>query len=102
MQRNPLVQESNFSSWRLHERINSKTSHQVSLFHDLWHAGYMFDFIDTHELDIAEIIPHINHATLASHIASRIHWHIQLNCFGVSLPSMSCVTFLSLFLYLFL
>ena len=97
MQRHPLIQGSIFSSWRLHARIISKTSHQVSLFLRLWHAHCNLDFIKTYELDVADLIPHIDLAALTSHIASRICRHIQLSCFWVSPLCMSCAVFLSLF-----
>ena len=49
-----------FSSWRLHARINSETSHQVLLPLDSWHAHHSFDVIKTHQPDVAELIPHIS------------------------------------------
>lgn len=71
MQRHPLIQGSIFSNWRLHARIISKTSRQVFLFLDLWHTCHNLDSIETHEMDIVELIPHIKLATLTSQIASR-------------------------------
>ena len=67
----------------------------MSLFLDLWHACHIFNFIKIHEPNTIKIIPHIYLAALTFHIASRIRRHIQLSCFGVSLPFMSCVAFLS-------
>lgn len=102
MQRHPLIKGYFFRSWRLHGRIISETSRQVSLFLDLWHAHHNLDFIKTHQPSAAEIIPHIDLLALTSHIASRILWHILLSCLGVSLLFMSCVAFLSLFVYRFM
>ena len=99
MQRHPLSQGSMFSSGRLHARRNSKTSHQVSLPLDLWHAHHNLDAIKTHQLDAAELIPHINIVALTSHITCRSSRHIQLNFFGVSMLPMPCVAFLSLFVF---
>ena len=101
MQRHPLFQGYIFSSWRLHARIISETSHQVLVSLDLWHVHHNLDFMITHQLDIAEIIPRINLASLTSCITSRSYRHIQLSCFWVSPLSMSCVAFLVLFVFLF-
>ena len=96
MQRHPLFRGSIFSIWRLNARINSETSHQVSLSLYLWHVRHYLDVIKSHQLDAADLIPHINLATLTSHITSRSYRHIQLSGFGVSSLPMSCVASLSL------
>lgn len=93
MQRNPLFQGSMFSNWKLHARSNFETSHQVSLPLDSWHAHHNLDVIKTHQSDAAKLIPHINLATLTSHITSRSSRHIHLSCFGVSPLHMPCSTF---------
>jgi len=82
IQRQPLFHGSMFSIWRLHARRNSKTSHQVSLSLDLWHAHHNLDVIKNHQSDAAELIPHINLAALTAHFTSRSSQHIQLSCFG--------------------
>jgi len=74
----------------------------MSLFLDLWHVRQNLNFIETNQLNNAVLILHIEIAALTSHIASRSCRHIQLNCFGVSLPFMSCIAFLSLFVFRFM
>jgi len=101
MKRNPLIQGSIFSSYRLHARIILESSRQVSLSLDLWHAHLSLDFIKNHQPETVEIIPHIYLASLTSHISSRSCRHIQLNCFRVSLLFMSRALFLSLFAFCF-
>ena len=83
MQSHPLYQGSIFSSSRLHARIISETSHQVSLSLDVWHARHNLNVIKTHQPDTENLIPHINLAALMSHITSRSCWHTQLGCFKV-------------------
>ena len=78
---------------------NSETSHQMLLPLDSWHVRHNLNVIKTHQPDIAELIPHINLAAIASHITSRSSRHIQLSCFGVSPLPMPCVAFLSLFVF---
>lgn len=99
MQRHPLFQGSIFSSWRLHARIISETSHQVSLSLDLWQACHNLNFIKTHQPNVVEIILHIGLTAPTPHIASRSYRNIQLSYFGVSSLSMSCVAFLALFVF---
>jgi len=72
----------------------------VSLPLDLWHVHHNLDVIKNHQLDVAELIPHINLVALTSHITSRSSRHIQLNCFGVSSLLMPCFSFLLLFVFL--
>ena len=79
-----------------------KTSRQVSFFLDLWHAHHNLDFIKTHQLDVVELIPHIDLVALTYHVASRSLQHIQLSCFWVIPLSMSCVAFLALFVFCFI
>lgn len=99
MQKNPLFQGSIFSSCRLHARISSETSHQVLLSLDLWHAHHNLDVIKTYQPNDTKLIPHINLVALTSHITSRSCRHIQLNSFGVSLLSMTCVAFMLLIVF---
>jgi len=68
MQRHPSIEGSIFSSWRLHAKIISETSLQVSFFLDLWHAHHNLDIIKNHQLNIVELIPDIYLATLASYL----------------------------------
>lgn len=76
-----------------------KPPHQVLLSLDSWHVRNNLDFIETHQPDAAELIPHIDLAALTSHITSRSHGHIQLSCFGVSLLFMSRTAFLAHFVF---
>lgn len=99
MQRHSFYQGSMFSSWRFHARSNFETSHKVLLPLDSWHACHKLDVIKTHQLDAAELIPHINLVALTSHITYRRSRHIQLSCFGVSSLPMRCAAFLSLFVF---
>jgi len=94
-----LFQGSMFSSWRLHTRRNSETSHQVSPPLDSRHAHHSLNVIKTHQPDIIDLIPRIKLATLTSHITSRSSRHIQLNYFRVISLPIPCTAFLSLFVF---
>ncbi len=89
------------SSWMLHARIISEISHQVSLSLDLWHVCHNLDVIETHQLDAAEVTPHINLVAITSHITTRCSWDIHYNYFGVIPLPMPCDAFLSLFVFSF-
>jgi len=95
----PCFRDLFLGNWRLHARIISETSHQMSLPLDLWHARHNLNVIKTHQPDAAKLIPHINLVVLTSHITSMSCWHIQLSYFGVSPLSLHCVAFLSLFVF---
>lgn len=91
--RNPLFQGSIFSCWRLHVRISLETSQEVLPSLDLWHLHHNINVIETNGCYDIKIV------ALTSHITTRSCRHIQLNCFGVSLPSITCVAFLSFFCF---
>lgn len=99
MQRHPLFHGYMFSSLGLHARRNSEASQQASIPLDSWHAHHNLDVIKTLQPNAAKLIAHINLVAMTSHIISRRNWHVQLNCFGVSVLRMPCVTFMSLFLF---